>query len=86
MEIGGDIEQLSALERTFSQEAQTVDALRAAVSSTLGNTSWRGPSAERFRAEWNGEFSHSLTRLAEALNQNAAYIRDTHAAFQQIGG
>lgn len=86
MEIGGDIDQLSGLERTFTQESEAVQNLRNTISSTLGNTSWRGPAAERFRAEWNGEFSNSLNRLAEALTQNASYIRETHAAFQQIGG
>jgi WXG100 family type VII secretion target len=86
MEIGGDIEQLSALERTFTQQGQAVETLRSTISSTLDTTSWRGPAAERFRSEWNGEFAQALTRLADALNQNAAFLRDTHTAFQQIGG
>lgn len=86
MEIGGDIEQLSSLEQTFTREAEAVQTLRATISSTLDGTNWRGPAAQRFRDQWNGEFASALTRLADALTQNAGYIRETHAAFQQIGG
>jgi len=86
MEIGGDIEQLSTLERTFTQQRETVETLRSTITAALDTTSWRGPAAERFRSEWNGEFALALTRLADALNQNAGFIRETHTAFQQIGG
>jgi WXG100 family type VII secretion target len=86
MEIGGDIEQLSSLEQTFTREAGNVTQLRSAISATLNGTSWRGPAAQRFREKWNGEFSQTLARLCDALTQNAQYVRDTHAAYQQIGG
>lgn len=86
MEIGGDIEQLSSLEQTFSREAENVQTLRSTISSTLESTNWRGPAAQRFREQWNGEFASALARLADALTQNATYVRETHAAFQQIGG
>jgi uncharacterized protein YukE len=86
MEIGGDIEQLTGLEQTFTRESEAVQNLRSTISSTLDSTNWRGPAAQRFREQWNGEFSSALARLAEALTQNATYVRETHAAFQQIGG
>jgi WXG100 family type VII secretion target len=65
--ISGDPEQLSSLKRTFDQQAATIEQLVATLRSQLEGTQWQGPSADRFRSVWSGEFEPVLRRLVEAL-------------------
>ena len=81
--VGGNLEQLQVLEHQFSADAQEVGDLQRRITATLGNTTWTGPAADRFRQEWNGSFVGALTRLQEALADNAAVVRSRTQAIQQ---
>jgi WXG100 family type VII secretion target len=65
--ISGDPEQLSSLKSTFEQQAANIQQLMTTLRSQLEGTQWQGPSAERFRSVWSGEFEPVLRRLQEAL-------------------
>ncbi len=65
--ISGDPEQLSALKSHFDQEAATIQQLVANLRTQLEGTDWQGPSADRFRTVWHGEFEPVLRRLEQAL-------------------
>ena len=80
--MGGDLAQLDALRKTFVDQTQAVDALRAAVDGALGSTQWTGPAADRFRSEWSSSFVPALRRLQEALTENAGVVQNRREAIQ----
>ena len=80
--VGGSLEQMQGLEQQLTTDAQTVGELQRRISSAVANTTWTGPAAERFRSEWNGTFVSALSRLQEALNENAMVVRNRRQAIQ----
>ena len=78
--VGGDLEQLQVLEQQFRADSELVSELRARVSSLLAGTAWTGPAADRFRQEWNGNFSGALSQLAGALVESAGVIANRRQA------
>ena len=80
--VGGSLEQMQVLEQQFSVDAQSVGDLQRRVSAAVGNTTWTGPAAERFRTEWNGTFVPALARLQDALVENATVVRTRRQAIQ----
>jgi uncharacterized protein YukE len=81
--VGGNLEQLRMLEQQFTADAQGVGDLQRRITASLNNTTWTGPAADRFRQEWNASFVGALTRLQEALADNAAVVRTRTQAIQQ---
>jgi uncharacterized protein YukE len=65
--IGGDAEQLEALKAGFERQASQVQELTSSLRSQLANTYWQGPSAERFRDTWSGEYERVLRALEDGL-------------------
>ena len=80
--VGGSLEQMQGLEQQFSTDAQAVAEVQRRISSAVSNTTWTGPAAERFRSEWNGTFVSALSRLQEALQENATVVRNRRQAIQ----
>ena len=79
---GGNLDQMQALDSTFTGQAQAVGDLTARISSTLHGTAWTGPAADRFRQDWSGEFQPALVKLQEALTDNATIVRNRRAAIE----
>lgn len=79
---GADLEHMTALKSQFHTQSGTVEQLQAMISRTLESTWWEGPAAETFRGQWHGEFVPALTRLRDALNQNAAVVESRRAAIE----
>lgn len=80
--VGGSLEQMQALEHQFVSDAQGIAEIQRRISAAVTNTTWTGPAADRFRGEWNGTFVSALTRLQEALHENAAVVRNRRQAIQ----
>ena len=80
--VGGSLEQMQSLEQQFTGDAQVVAELQRRISAAVGNTMWTGPASDRFRNEWNGTFVPALSRLQEALNENATVVRNRRQAIQ----
>ena len=80
--VGGNLEQLQVLEQHFTTESQAVADLQRRITSTLASTTWTGPAADRFRSEWSGSFVPALTRLQQALVENAAVVRSRKQAIE----
>ena len=80
--MGGDLAQLDALRKIFTDQVQAVDVLRGAVDGTLGSTQWTGPAADRFRNEWASTFVPALRRLQDALTENASVVQNRREAIQ----
>ena len=83
--IGGEIEQLSALQSTFNTQSGAVEDLKRILSGQLSNTVWQGPAADRFRSSWESDFSPALVRLAQALNDAGTEVARRRDALVQAG-
>ena len=83
--IGGDIEQLAGLKRTFAKEAKTVHTLTTSINAAVGTTWWIGPAADRFKNEWKNEFAPTLRKLQEALDEASQHVEKRRAAIEQAG-
>ena len=80
--VGASLEQMQSLEQQFIADAQAVAEVQRRISAAVGNTTWTGPAADRFRSEWNGTFVSALTRLQESLQENATLVRNRRQAIQ----
>lgn len=78
--VGGNLEQLDGLERSFRSEAQNVGQLVVRITATLNGTTWLGPAAQRFKNEWSQNFSRSLQQLQQAIEEQAAYVANRRQA------
>lgn len=66
---GADPEDLLVLARKMDSGAHTLESATAAVSAQLGAAPWRGPVADRFRADWNTRYRQSLASAAQFLHE-----------------
>jgi uncharacterized protein YukE len=66
---GADVEQLRQLGSKLQQGASEIETQKATLTKLLHSTDWKGPDADKFKGEWEGQHSNMLTRVAEALNQ-----------------
>jgi WXG100 family type VII secretion target len=71
-------EDLISLRQTFDTQADAVETLRATVQAAIDRTTWESPAATEFRNIWASEFTPSLNRLREALNQAAIGVQNSH--------
>jgi WXG100 family type VII secretion target len=75
---GANIDELTQLATRFDQTAQQMSSIRSSIGHALGQTSWNGTDADRFRQEWSSQSMPALTNVANALQQCAQTLR--HAA------
>jgi len=74
-QLGNDPEQLDQLSKKFEQEAQQIQQATQQISSQVNAVWWKGPDADRFRNEWEGQFAAQLKKIAEALRQTGTIVR-----------
>ena len=85
MAIGGDVEQLLALQNTFTRNSRLIEELRSSVTAELSGVRWEGPAADRFRAQWSGDFSTALRRIQEALDEASIEVSRRREALISAG-
>lgn len=83
--IGGTIEQMNTMGTQFNNEADTLNALVARITSQLNSTDWEGGAAQRFRDQWNGEFKAVFTKVETGLRECATEVRNRATALTQAG-
>jgi hypothetical protein len=66
---GADVEQLRTLGSKLQHGANEIDQQRSNLTSLLNQTDWKGPDADRFKEQWNGEHTTMLNKVAEALKE-----------------
>lgn len=71
--VGGDLNDLAQLAATLRDSGRQVTEIKAALDRVVGSTSWTGPAASRFRADWQ-QFAPTLTRLHDALAEGAGEV------------
>ena len=64
------------------KKAADIDQMQSQISAQLTGTWWQGGSADKFRAQWNGDLRGQLTKLKTLLEATATTIA-RQAADQQ---
>ena len=64
---GADVEQLRQLGSRLQQGASEIETQKNNLTKLLHGTDWKGPDADAFKRQWDGEHTSLLTRVAEAL-------------------
>ncbi len=85
-QIGASIEEMHQLRAALEREANTVAQLASNVSNQVNGTTWTGPAADRFRAQWDGEFRPVLTQLEQALATYSQEVARHAEALMRAGG
>lgn len=83
--IGAEMGQLETLKGTFDRESGNVSELTSTISGQLGNTWWKGPAADRFRASWDSDFAPMLRKLEASLQEASQEVQRRHDALMQAG-
>ena len=78
--VGGNLEQLDGLQRSFVSESANVAALLARINGVLHGTTWLGPAADAFRSQWDGQFAPALGSLRNGLDEQARIVASRRAA------
>lgn len=81
--LGANPAEMEALHARFATSSMEVADLTTRVEAAVQSTSWTGPAADRFRAQWEGEFRAALGGLRAALEDNAAFVRARLDAIHQ---
>ena len=66
---GADIEQLKTLGTKLQAGSSEIEKQKSTLTKVLEGTEWRGPDAEKFRSEWNGQHAAALAKVANALQE-----------------
>ncbi|VXA98205.1 hypothetical protein ARTHRO9AX_10146 [Arthrobacter sp. 9AX] len=78
---GADVDQLRQLGNKLKSGASEIETQRATLTKLLHSTDWRGPDADKFKQEWDGQHTSLLNKVAEALKE--AGTKATQNAEQQ---
>jgi WXG100 family type VII secretion target len=84
-QIGATIEEMQSLQATFTRESASVQELTSSISGQVSSTWWVGPAADRFKAEWDGEFRPMLAQLQQALIDCSTEVQRRSQAISQAG-
>ncbi len=84
--IGGTVEQMQTMGAKFNSEVAELESLVSRISAQLGSTDWEGGAAQRFRAQWDGEFKNTFTQVAQGLRECASEVQNRATALTQAGG
>jgi WXG100 family type VII secretion target len=84
--IGGTIEQMQTMGAKFNSEVTELESLVSRISAQLASTDWEGGAAQRFRAQWEGEFKSTFQQVAEGLRECASEVQNRANALTQAGG
>lgn len=82
--LGGDIEQMQQLQAQLKQRSQEVSQLRSQLTNMVQSTWWEGPAAARFKQEWNGQYSQSLSKLEGLLQELGQEVQRRKDALVQV--
>lgn len=79
---GQDIEQVKQLAAQLNSKASDIQNVISQLTSAVNSVEWRGPDAERFKSDWQGQHVPQLKQIVSAL-QTASQKASKNAAEQQ---
>ncbi|MBB6405470.1 WXG100 family type VII secretion target [Arthrobacter sp. AZCC_0090] len=66
---GADIAQLKNLGSKLQAGSTEIENQRNTLNKVLAGTDWKGPDADKFRSEWQGQHMTALNKVAQALQE-----------------
>jgi hypothetical protein len=66
---GADIAQLKTLGTKLQAGSSEIDKQKSLLTKVLEGTDWKGPDADKFRSEWNGQHVAALAKVSQALQE-----------------
>jgi hypothetical protein len=66
---GADIQQLRDLGSKLQKGSDEIQQTKSTLTGLVNNADWKGPDADAFKSEWNGEHTASLSKVIQALQQ-----------------
>ena len=72
--LGMDIAAARDLVRVMNVDADSITQITSRLTQQLQSTPWYGPDAQRFNADWTGQYVPALQRVVEARQANAAAL------------
>jgi WXG100 family type VII secretion target len=82
--LGGNIDQLQALQTRLQTESQTVEQLQTSLTNLVSGTTWQGPAADRFRNAWTSQYSPNLRQLSTALQELSTEVQRRREALIEV--
>ncbi|MEE2521433.1 hypothetical protein V1639_13310 [Pseudarthrobacter sp. J75] len=79
---GADVAELKKLGTKLKAGSAEIEKQKSTLTKVLAGTDWKGPDADRFRNEWNGQHVSSLAKVAQAL-EDAGQQATKNAAEQE---
>lgn len=79
---GQDIEQVKQLAAQLNSKAGDIQNVISQLTSAVNSVEWRGPDAERFKSDWQGQHVPQLKQIVTAL-QTASQKASKNASEQQ---
>lgn len=73
-QLGLDTEAMGTLQKSLERDASTIASLTKQLNTQLRAAWWKGPDADKFRAEWEGTHRAQLDRLSAALGAAAKVV------------
>ncbi len=70
----------------FKSEVGELESLVSRISAQLASTDWEGGAAQRFRAQWDGEFKSTFAQVAQGLRECATEVSNRAKALAGRGG
>lgn len=53
----------------MGRTASDIEKQKSMLTKILQGTDWKGPDADKFRSEWNGQHAAALAKGAQALEE-----------------
>jgi uncharacterized protein YukE len=73
--LGLNLQQMRNLAAACQREAQQIHATVSRLNRTIASTWWRGPDADRFTQEWQGEHQRRALNAAVELERISDYLQ-----------
>ena len=77
--LGGDPGAMRRAAHEFDQQAERVRSYGESMSAEIHQMWWRGPDADKFRADWDQVHRRASQRIAGELCRLAACLRQEAA-------
>jgi uncharacterized protein YukE len=84
--LGGDIEAMDRLQGQLRQKGQDIERLKSELTNIVQQTYWEGPAASKFKNDWGGQYSRSLTNLETLLADLGQEVARRKDALVQVSG
>jgi len=66
---GADVQSLRDLGTKLQQGSEEIGRTKSQLTNLVQGVDWKGPDADAFRNDWNGEYTAALTKVINALQE-----------------